>query len=245
MIRKIIQIDQEKCDGCGICAEACHEGAIEVVNGKARLVRDDFCDGFGDCLPGCPRGAISFVEREAAAYDEAAVERSKREKESEAKTHGGLAGTCPGSAVRTFDRAAGKDAGANEAVRSAAPQSAPSQLRNWPVQIKLAPTQAPFFQGANLLIAADCCAFSYGNFHADFIRNKVCLIGCPKLDGADYSEKLTEIIANNDIKSVTITRMEVPCCGGLERMTIKALRASGKFTPWQVVTFSLDGRILD
>ena len=213
MIRKVIQIDEEKCNGCGICADACHEGAIEIVDGKARLVRDDYCDGFGDCLPSCPQAAISFVEREAAAYDEAAVERNKQQK------------------------AAAVDAGA--AVQ------APSQLSNWPVQIKLAPTQAPYFQGANLLIAADCCAFSYGNFHADFIRNKICLIGCPKLDGTDYSEKLTEIIANNDIKSVTITRMEVPCCGGLERMAIEALRASGKFIPWQVVTFSLDGRILD
>ena len=213
MIRKVIQIDEEKCNGCGICADACHEGAIEIVDGKARLVRDDYCDGFGDCLPSCPQAAISFVEREAAAYDEAAVERNKQQK------------------------AAAVDAGA--AVQ------APSQLSNWPVQIKLAPTQAPYFQGANLLIAADCCAFSYGNFHADFIRNKICLIGCPKLDGTDYSEKLTEIIANNDIKSVTITRMEVPCCGGLERMAKEALRASGKFIPWQVVTFSLDGRILD
>ena len=213
MIRKVIQIDEEKCNGCGICADACHEGAIEIVDGKARLVRDDYCDGFGDCLPSCPQAAISFVEREAAAYDEAAVERNKQQK------------------------AATVDAGA--AVQ------APSQLSNWPVQIKLAPTQAPYFQGANLLIAADCCAFSYGNFHADFIRNKICLIGCPKLDGTDYSEKLTEIIANNDIKSVTITRMEVPCCGGLERMAKEALRASGKFIPWQVVTFSLDGRILD
>ena len=213
MIRKVIQIDEEKCNGCGICADACHEGAIEIVDGKARLVRDDYCDGFGDCLPSCPQAAISFVEREAAAYDEAAVERNKQQK------------------------AATVDAGA--AVQ------APSQLSNWPVQIKLAPTQAPYFQGANLLIAADCCAFSYGNFHADFIRNKICLIGCPKLDGTDYSEKLTEIIANNDIKSVTITRMEVPCCGGLERMAIEALRASGKFIPWQVVAFSLDGRILD
>ena len=248
MIRKVIQIDEGKCNGCGICADACHEGAIEVIGGKARLVRDDFCDGLGDCLPSCPQGAISFVEREAAAYDEAAVERTKQQKEAAA---GGrhAAGQCPGSAIRTFERpvaSAESAATATVATSELAPAAAPtsSQLRNWPVQIKLAPTQAPYFQGANLLIAADCCAFSYGNFHADFIRNKICLIGCPKLDGADYSEKLAEIIANNDIKSVTITRMEVPCCGGLERMATEALRTSGKFIPWQVVTFSLDGCIL-
>ena len=248
MIRKVIQIDEEKCNGCGICAGACHEGAIEVIGGKAKLVRDDFCDGLGDCLPSCPQGAISFVEREAAAYDEAAVERNRQQKEAFA---GGrrAAGQCPGSTVRTFER---PTTSAENAVDTIAPAHAstvaipvPSRLSNWPVQIKLAPTQAPYFEGADLLIAADCCAFSYGNFHADFIRDRICLIGCPKLDGTDYSEKLTEIITGNGVKSVTITRMEVPCCGGLERMAIEALRASGKFIPWQVVTFSLDGRILD
>jgi len=254
MIRKIIEIDEDKCNGCGICAAACHEGAIEVIDGKAKLVRDDFCDGLGDCLPSCPQNAISFVEREAAAYDEAAVQRNKQQAASAHHPH--MGGQCPGSAPRSIarptDAVAPTPATALEATpapsatSAAAPTAAqaPSELRNWPVQIKLAPVQAPYFQGADLLIAADCCAFSYGNFHADFIRGKVCLIGCPKLDGVDYTKKLTEIIAGNDIKSLTITRMEVPCCGGLEHMATEALRASGKFIPWQVTTFSLDGHII-
>lgn len=229
MVRKIIHIDEEKCSGCGICANACHEGAIEIVDGKAKLTREHFCDGFGDCLPGCPTGAITFEEREAPAYDEAAVKAAKEKKES-GKQH-----QCPGTLLRQMKPAA------------AAPANAPaaSQLQNWPVQIKLAPIKAPYFDGAKLLIAADCTAYAYANFHQEFIRGKVTLVGCPKLDAVDYSAKLTEIIANNDIQSVTIVRMEVPCCGGLEMAAKKALQASGKFIPWQVVTISIDGKILD
>ena len=204
MIRRIIEINEEKCNGCGACAAACHEGAIAMINGKAKLMRDDYCDGLGDCLPACPTGAITFVEREAAAYDEQAVLANKQKK-----------------------------------------GAAASQLGQWPCQIKLVPVNAPYFQGAKLLIAADCTAFAYASLHQDFMRGKITLIGCPKLDSVDYSEKLTEIIKNNDIQSITIVRMEVPCCCGLENAAKKALQASGKFLPWQVVTISIDGRILD
>lgn len=223
MIRKIIHIDEEKCTGCGICATACHEGAIDIVDGKAKLVREHFCDGFGDCLPGCPTGAITFEEREAPAYDEVAVNAAK-----------GRHHQCPGSAVRQMNKPAAP-------ITASVPQI--SQLTNWPVQIKLAPLTAPYFQGAKLLIAADCTAYAYAAFHKDFIRGKVTLIGCPKLDNIDYSEKLTAIIRNNDISAVTIVRMEVPCCGGLEMAARKAIQSSGKFIPWQVVTIGIDGTI--
>ncbi|EEA83267.1 4Fe-4S binding domain protein [[Clostridium] nexile DSM 1787] len=207
MIRRIIEIDEDKCNGCGACAAACHEGAIGMVDGKAKLLRDDYCDGLGDCLPTCPTGAIRFVEREAAAYDEQAVLENQKK---------------------------------------AAPAGIqPSQLAQWPCQIKLVPVNAPYFQGAKLLIAADCTAYAYANVHQEFMRGKVTIIGCPKLDDVDYSEKLTQILENNDIKSVTILRMEVPCCGGLEMAAKKALKESGKFIPWQVVTISIDGKILD
>jgi len=228
MIRRIIEIDEEKCNGCGLCAEACHEGAIGMVDGKARLLRENYCDGLGDCLPACPMNAISFVEREAPAYDEAAVLAAKKAKAAP------LPCGCPGTNAKAIERAA-----------PVVTEKAESQLRQWPVQIKLAPVNAPYFNGANLLIAADCTAYAYGNFHNDFIRNRITLIGCPKLDAGDYAEKLTAIIANNDIKSVTIVRMEVPCCGGIEHAAKRALQASGKFIPWQVVTVSTDGRILD
>ena len=236
MVRRVIQIDEEKCNGCGICAEACHEGAIGIVDGKAKLLRDDYCDGLGDCLPNCPVGAISFIEREAAAYDEAAVQENKKKKMQERGQ--APVGGCPGSRMRQLERKP-----AEENQNAGSPVS--SQLRQWPVQIKLAPVNAPYFDGAKLLIAADCTAYAYGSFHQDFIRGKVTLIGCPKLDDVDYSEKLTEIIRNNDIKSVTVVRMEVPCCGGLEHAAVTALKNSGKFIPWNVVTISIDGKILD
>ena len=236
MVRRVIQIDEEKCNGCGICAEACHEGAIGIVDGKAKLLRDDYCDGLGDCLPNCPVGAISFIEREAAAYDEAAVQENKK-KQMQAMGQAPVGG-CPGSRMRQLERKP-----AEENQNAGSPVS--SQLRQWPVQIKLAPVNAPYFDGAKLLIEADCTAYAYGSFHQDFIRGKVTLIGCPKLDDVDYSEKLTEIIRNNDIKSVTVVRMEVPCCGGLEHAAVTALKNSGKFIPWNVVTISIDGKILD
>ena len=228
MKRRIIQIDETKCNGCGACAAACHEGAIAMVDGKARLMRDDYCDGLGDCLPACPAGAIAFVEREAAPYDEAAVQAAKRQK---------AAGGCPGTQARTLPDAAPGGA--------PLPTAAPSRLRQWPVQIQLTPVQAPFFDGAKLLIAADCTAYAYAAFHERFMRGRVTLVGCPKLDGVDYSEKLTAILRQNDIREVTVVRMQVPCCGGLEQAAKRALQASGKFLPWQVVTLATDGRILD
>ena len=273
MVRKIIHIDEEKCNGCGLCAEACHEGAIDIIDGKAKLVRENFCDGFGDCLPNCPTGAITFEEREAPEYDEAAVKAAQKAKgtrpqagahsateRSEAlSAEGGHkmelseqarkmmeqhglhpGGGCPGSAMRQMNIQA------EEAAQDLPMQGKPvSRLAQWPCQIKLVPTKAPFFDGAKLLIAADCTAYAYANLHEEFMRGKTTIIGCPKLDGVDYTEKLTEIIANNEIKSVTIVRMEVPCCGGLQRAAENALNASGKFIPWQVVTVSVDGNILD
>lgn len=232
MKRRIIEIDQEKCNGCGACAQACHEGAIGMVNGKAQLLRDDYCDGLGDCLPACPTGAITFVEREAAAYDEQAVKENQRKKQQ-------AQGGCPGQRMRQFSRPA------PAAHSPSSPGERVSQLAQWPCQIKLAPVNAPYFDGARLLIAADCAAYAYAGIHQDFMAGKVTLIGCPKLDSVDYSEKLTQIIAQNDIQSVTILRMEVPCCGGLEMAAKKALQQSGKFIPWQVVTLSVDGKILD
>ena len=239
MIRKIIHIDEDKCNGCGLCATACHEGAIDIIDGKAKLVRENFCDGFGDCLPGCPTGAITFEEREAPAYDETAVQESKKKKELQEQMKHLHEGGCPGSRMRMLEQPG--EAGSNIAE----PMRQAPQLRNWPVQIKLAPINAPYFNKAKLLIAADCTAYAYANFHQEFMRGKVTLVGCPKLDAVDYSEKLTEIIRSNEIQEVTIVRMEVPCCGGLEMAAKKALRASGKFIPWQVVTISIDGKILD
>ncbi len=288
MIRRVIQIDEDKCNGCGACANACHEGAIGMVNGKAKLLRDDYCDGLGDCLPSCPTGAITFVEREAAAYDEAAVIANKQAK-LDAEKSGDVAGSgaghrarnlgvnggkspvhsgCPGSMARSIFRrpaaasgesvqASSYEQAAVECVQNTPDKTVnqqagdiynyerPSQLTQWPVQIKLAPVNAPYFDGAKLLIAADCTAYAYASFHEKFIKGHVTLVGCPKLDSVDYSEKLTEIIRRNDIQSVTIVRMEVPCCGGLEMAAEKALQDSGKFIPWQVATISIDGRILD
>ena len=231
MIRKIIKIEEEKCNGCGACAAACHEGAIQMIDGKAKLTREDYCDGLGDCLPACPTGAISFEEREAPAYNEAAVLEAKK------KAVKPLPCGCPG----TNSKAIKRDTTACPTTTA----SVTSQLMQWPVQIKLVPVNAPYFDGANLLIAADCTAFAYGNFHSHFIRNHITLIGCPKLDEGDYAEKLTAIISNNNIKSVKIVRMEVPCCGGIENAVKRALMASGKFIPWQVVTISTDGRIVE
>ena len=240
MVRRIIEIDQERCNGCGACAAACHEGAIGMVNGKAVLLRDDYCDGLGDCLPTCPTGAIRFVEREAAEYDEAAVlARKAAGLKNSAPVQTPLSGGCPGSQSQLLHAAAPRSA---LAVQADAPAS---RLMQWPVQIKLLPVEAPYFKGAKLLIAADCTAYSRADFHERFMRGHITLIGCPKLDEGDYTEKLTEILRRNDIREVTVVRMEVPCCGGIQRAVETALQQSGKFIPWQVVTLGRDGNILD
>lgn len=229
MVRKIIKIDEERCNGCGACAAACHEGAIKMIDGKAKLIREDYCDGLGDCLPVCPAGAIAFEEREARAYDHAAVLAAKER--AAAPVH-----SCPGTKAGVIRR---------EAAPAPNVSGSASQLAQWPVQIKLVPVNAPYFNGAKLLIAADCTAYAYGNFHHDLMRGRITLIGCPKLDDGDYTEKLTRIIAENDIRSVTVARMEVPCCGGMVNAVKNALLASGKMIPWSVVTISTDGTILD
>ena len=242
MVRKIIHIDEEKCDGCGLCAKACHEGAIDIVDGKARLARESFCDGFGDCLPNCPQGAISFEEREAPAYDENAVQQDKLRR----------AGIFAAGKRRAEPVPCSSAAAAIERCEADSADSAPerggravSRLGQWPCQIKLVPTEAEFFRGAKLLIAADCSAYAYAAMHEDFMKGRVTLIGCPKLDAVDYSEKLAEILAGNDVRSLTVVRMEVPCCGALQRAAEKALHGSGKNIPWNVVTISRDGRIID
>ena len=256
MIRKIIRIDKEKCNGCGACADACHEGAIAMVNGKAKLMREDYCDGLGDCLPACPADAISFVTREAPAYDAAAVEAAKLEKAAKtpaAVTSSIISGLkltdapvhtgCPGSRAQSFTQQAPTHACPSSASRDLDAVGS-SALSQWPIQIKLVPVNAPYFNDADLLIAADCTAYSYSRFHEDFIKGRITLIGCPKLDDGDYSEKLTEIFTSNKIKSIHLVRMMVPCCGGLSKAVANAIAASGKQIPCTITTISPQGEII-
>lgn len=237
MKRRIIHIDEEKCNGCGACADACHEGAIGMVDGKAKLLRDDYCDGLGDCLPACPTGAITFEEREAAAYDEEAVMKNKMEKMQKERQR--IPSGCPGSQAKAVRKEH------QEQIYGQASPVFVSQLRQWPVQIKLAPVNAPYFNGAKLLVAADCTAYAYAGFHDRFMKDHITLVGCPKLDVVDYSEKLTEIIRQNEIKSVSVVRMEVPCCSGIVNAVKTALMNSGKFVPWSVTVLSIDGNIIE
>lgn len=237
MKRRIIHIDEEKCNGCGACADACHEGAIGMVDGKAKLLRDDYCDGLGDCLPACPTGAITFEEREAAAYDEEAVMKNKMEKMQKERQR--IPSGCPGSQAKAVRKEH------QEQIYGQASPVFVSQLRQWPVQIKLAPVNAPYFNGAKLLVAADCTAYAYAGFHDRFMKDHITLVGCPKLDVVDYSEKLTEIIRQNEIKSVSVVRMEVPCCSGIVNAVKTALMNSGKFIPWSVTVLSIDGNIVE
>ncbi|NLK00367.1 MAG: 4Fe-4S binding protein [Clostridia bacterium] len=238
MKRQIIKIDEEKCNGCGICVNACHEGALEVVDGKARLVSESYCDGLGDCLPECPMGAISLEERTAKPFDEIAVKKRMRKRQAKKET---LDCGCPGTLAKVIER----KSQVTEVPRETVMPDYASQLRQWPCQLKLVPTNAPYFDNAHLLIAADCTAFAYANIHDEFMRNKITLIGCPKLDNSDYADKLTEILENNEIKSMTILKMEVPCCNGLVNMAKKALIGSGKMIPWGVTTITTDGGILE
>ncbi len=261
MLRNVIKIDEDACTGCGVCVDACHEGAIGLVDGKARLLRDDYCDGLGDCLPECPAGAISFETREAAAYDAEAVIEAKTARIAELLASDGLQagadGACPGAAFAApLERRGGRPGSAPRSLGGArrpraarvpaasAAQGAPSQLAQWPCQIKLVPTSAPYFADADLLVAADCCAYAYAGFHAELMAGRVTLIGCPKLDMVDYSEKLAQILRDNSVRSVVVARMEVPCCGGLEHAVREAVERSGRDVPAECVTFAVDGGVL-
>lgn len=237
MKRKIIKINEDLCTGCGLCVTACHEGAIGMVNGKAKLLRDDYCDGLGDCLPACPTDAITFEEREALPYDEAAVLAAQKEKQAQPQTTAPLPCGCPGSNAKAIKRT-------EESLLQEVVCAVPAQLQQWPIQIKLVPVNAPYFNNAHLLIAADCTAFAYGNFHAEFMKRKITLIGCPKLDEGDYADKLTAILQQNNIQSVTVARMEVPCCGGIVNAVKTALLQSGKMIPWQIAIISTDGQLI-